>query len=628
MYQALYRKWRPQVFADVVGQEHITTTLMNEIQSGRHSHAYLFTGSRGTGKTTCAKIFAKAVNCEHPVNGDPCNCCETCRNIDNGSVLDVVEIDAASNNGVDNIRDIRDEANFTPVGGRYRVYIIDEVHMLSTGAFNALLKTLEEPPAHVKFILATTEVHKLPATILSRCQRFDFKRIRPEDIAKRISYVADQEGLQLTPEAADLIARLADGALRDALSILDQCIGHSKEITEEVVNEVVGLAGKDYLFSLADCFLRKDSAAALTTIGQLHERSCDMERLCNELTNHYRNLMVAKAVKQPKDLIVCSDQELRAYMDMANRCSMDDILYALDVLGDTLASLRKGLNRRVEMEMAAIRLCSTGDFAEPSSSKRVPSVASAASATAPAVPKASPVAPPVAPEVAPVVPVVPAASAVPESPVVPMPSEIPVAAEEPELPPPPMSEDAPAAIPEEPTPVSNLPSADPTHVSLQEPLPNGLLSTEVWNAIIRETVQTDKALIGSMNSSKAIKRGKQLVLVTDNVLLKRFAVMEPHKTAIYNATFMVLGDYLTPVIGTEEDLEQVETPAPQETPIAQETPESQEAVASKETAVPQAAVSQSAASPQDTTVSQETVDPLDRFLSTATQLGINIDIEE
>lgn len=609
MYQALYRKWRPQVFADVVGQEHITTTLMNEIQSGRHSHAYLFTGSRGTGKTTCAKIFAKAVNCEHPVNGDPCNCCETCRNIDNGSVLDVVEIDAASNNGVDNIRDIRDEANFTPVGGRYRVYIIDEVHMLSTGAFNALLKTLEEPPAHVKFILATTEVHKLPATILSRCQRFDFKRIRPEDIAKRISYVADQEGLQLTPEAADLIARLADGALRDALSILDQCIGHSKEITEEVVNEVVGLAGKDYLFSLADCFLRKDSAAALTTIGQLHERSCDMERLCNELTNHYRNLMVAKAVKQPKDLIVCSDQELRAYMDMANRCSMDDILYALDVLGDTLASLRKGLNRRVEMEMAAIRLCSTGDFAEPSSSKRVPSVAPVASATAPAVPKSSPAAP-VAPAT-PTTPAVPATPAAPASPVVPMPSEIPVAAEEPELPPPPMSEDAPAAIPEEPTPVSNLPSADPTHVSLQEPLPNGLLSTEVWNAIIRETVQTDKALIGSMNSSKAIKRGKQLVLVTDNVLLKRFAVMEPHKTAIYNATFMVLGDYLTPVIGTEEDLEQVEAPAPQE------------AVASKETAVPQ-----ETPAPQDTPASQETVDPLDRFLSTATQLGINIDIEE
>ena len=244
-YQALYRKWRPQVFADVVGQEHVTRTLMNEVRTGRHSHAYLFTGSRGTGKTTCAKIFAKAVNCEHPVNGDPCNCCETCKGIDNGSILDVVEIDAASNNGVDNIREIRDEANFTPVGGKYRVYIIDEVHMLSTGAFNALLKTLEEPPEHVKFVLATTEVHKLPATILSRCQRFDFHRISPEDIAARLNYVAKEEHLDLTPGAANLIARLADGALRDALSILDQCIGQGTSIDEATVNAVVGLAGRD-----------------------------------------------------------------------------------------------------------------------------------------------------------------------------------------------------------------------------------------------------------------------------------------------------------------------------------------------------------------------------------------------
>ncbi|MDO5448424.1 MAG: DNA polymerase III subunit gamma/tau [Clostridia bacterium] len=284
MYQALYRKWRPQVFADVVGQDHITTTLMNEIETGRHSHAYLFTGSRGTGKTTCAKIFAKAVNCEHPINGDPCNECETCKGIDSGAIMDVIEIDAASNNGVDNIRDIRDEANFTPVNGKYRVYIIDEVHMLSTGAFNALLKTLEEPPAHVKFILATTEVHKLPATILSRCQRFDFKRITPEDIAKRLAYVAGEEGLELEADAAMLIARLADGALRDALSILDQCIGHSRHITLDVVNATVGLAGKEYLFALSASILNKDSASALAQINTLHNNSCDMERLCNELT--------------------------------------------------------------------------------------------------------------------------------------------------------------------------------------------------------------------------------------------------------------------------------------------------------------------------------------------------------
>ena len=358
MYQALYRKYRPKVFADVVGQEHVTRTLRNEIRTGRTSHAYLFTGSRGTGKTTCAKIFAKAVNCEHPVDGDPCNECEICKGIDNGSVLDVVEIDAASNNGVDSIRDIRDEANFTPASGKYRVYIIDEVHMLSIGAFNALLKTLEEPPEHVKFILATTEVHKLPATILSRCQRFDFHRISPENIASRVQYVAEQEHLDVTPGAADLIARLADGALRDALSILDQCMGHGTQIDESVVGEVVGLAGKQHLFSLADAILNQDSATALDLINTLHNQSCDMERLCNELINHFRNLMVCKAVSNPQDLIVCSPQELQDYRNSAEQCSMSEIMNVLHVLGETLGFIRKGLHRRADMEMAVIRLCS------------------------------------------------------------------------------------------------------------------------------------------------------------------------------------------------------------------------------------------------------------------------------
>ena len=401
-YQALYRKWRPQVFADVVGQEHVTRTLMNEVRTGRHSHAYLFTGSRGTGKTTCAKIFAKAVNCEHPVNGDPCNCCETCKGIDAGSILDVVEIDAASNNGVDNIREIRDEANFTPVGGKYRVYIIDEVHMLSTGAFNALLKTLEEPPEHVKFVLATTEVHKLPATILSRCQRFDFHRISPEDIAARLTYVAKEENLQLTPGAANLIARLADGALRDALSILDQCIGQSTNIDEATVNAVVGLAGRDYLFQLADSILHRNSAMALAQIDDLYNRSCDMERLCNELINHFRNLMVCKAVKNPKDLIVCSAVELAAYQSVAKKTSMSDILNTLNALGDALVLIRKGLNRRVEMEMALIRLCTDGIYTEnvqdpvpttiPERAK-MPAPAAPAPAEAPATEQAAPDAP-------------------------------------------------------------------------------------------------------------------------------------------------------------------------------------------------------------------------------------------
>ena len=436
-YQALYRKWRPQVFADVVGQEHVTRTLMNEVRTGRHSHAYLFTGSRGTGKTTCAKIFAKAVNCEHPVNGDPCNCCETCKGIDAGSILDVVEIDAASNNGVDNIREIRDEANFTPVGGKYRVYIIDEVHMLSTGAFNALLKTLEEPPEHVKFVLATTEVHKLPATILSRCQRFDFHRISPEDIAARLTYVAKEENLQLTPGAANLIARLADGALRDALSILDQCIGQSTNIDEATVNAVVGLAGRDYLFQLADSILHRNSAMALAQIDDLYNRSCDMERLCNELINHFRNLMVCKAVKNPKGLIVCSAVELAAYQSVAKKTSMSDILNTLNALGDALVLIRKGLNRRVEMEMALIRLCTDGIYTENVQDPVPTTIPERAKMPAPAAPAAEPVSAP-AEDPAPAPAEAPATEqAAPEAP-----------AEEP-------------AAPAEPAPAEALASAEP-----------------------------------------------------------------------------------------------------------------------------------------------------------------------
>ena len=442
-YQALYRKWRPQVFADVVGQEHVTRTLMNEVRTGRHSHAYLFTGSRGTGKTTCAKIFAKAVNCEHPVNGDPCNCCETCKGIDAGSILDVVEIDAASNNGVDNIREIRDEANFTPVGGKYRVYIIDEVHMLSTGAFNALLKTLEEPPEHVKFVLATTEVHKLPATILSRCQRFDFHRISPEDIAARLTYVAKEENLQLTPGAANLIARLADGALRDALSILDQCIGQSTNIDEATVNAVVGLAGRDYLFQLADSILHRNSAMALAQIDDLYNRSCDMERLCNELINHFRNLMVCKAVKNPKDLIVCSAVELAAYQSVAKKTSMSDIMNTLNALGDALVLIRKGLNRRVEMEMALIRLCTDGIYTENVQDPVPTTIPERAKMPAPAAPAAEPVSAP-AEDPAPAPAEAPATEqAAPEAP-----------AEEPAAP-------AEPAVPTEPAPAEALASAEP-----------------------------------------------------------------------------------------------------------------------------------------------------------------------
>ncbi len=358
MYRALYRKWRPQTFSDVVGQKHITVTLQNELKAGKLAHAYLFTGSRGTGKTSCAKILAKAVNCENPVDGNPCNECEVCRGIDSGSILDVVEIDAASNNGVDNIRDLREEANYTPVRAKYRVYIIDEVHMLSVGAFNALLKTLEEPPEHVKFILATTEVHKLPATILSRCQRFDFKRIEPDDIAGRINEVAAGEGFTVDNEAAMLIARVADGGMRDALSLLDQCVGQSEVITAQLVSNVAGFTGRDHLFALADCIKNGDCARALSIINDLHNSSCDMERLCNQLIEHYRNLMIIRSVNEPSGLIVCTASELKQMEDQALSYTLEHIMYILGVLESTSGNLRKGLNRRVETEMAFVRLCS------------------------------------------------------------------------------------------------------------------------------------------------------------------------------------------------------------------------------------------------------------------------------
>lgn len=358
LYQVLYRKWRPRCFSDVAGQEHITSTLSKEIVSGKVSHAYLFTGSRGTGKTTCAKIFAKAVNCLHPVNGDPCNECEICRGIDDGTILDVIELDAASNNGVENIREIIEESNFTPVNARYRVYIIDEVHMLSTGAFNALLKTLEEPPEHVKFVLATTEVHKIPSTILSRCQRFDFHRITPEAIAKRVKYVADNENIDITDDGAYLIARIADGALRDALSLLDRCSGMGGKISTDDISAAAGLAQKGYLFSLVDAIKERDVSASFDIINTLHNNSCDMERLCTELLNHFRNLMIIKTVKNPEELIICIDDDMSLYKAQAESLSLQNILYCLSVIENALVNLKNSINKRIETEMTVVRLCS------------------------------------------------------------------------------------------------------------------------------------------------------------------------------------------------------------------------------------------------------------------------------
>lgn len=357
MYQVLYRKYRPKVFADVYGQEHVTSTLKNEIKENRIAHAYLFTGSRGTGKTTCAKILAKAVNCKNSVDGEPCNECEVCKGLDSGTIYDVVEIDAASNNGVDNIRDLREEANYTPSRGKYRVYIIDEVHMLSTGAFNALLKTLEEPPDHVIFILATTEVHKLPATILSRCQRFDFKRIQPETMSVRLKQVAQLEGMELDDDAAILIARIADGALRDGLSILDQCAGRSKKIDSALVSEVAGLAGHEALYKLTDCICTQNSSSAMTVISELYQNSYDMERLCVEMINHLRNFLIVKTVKDSRGLIICTDDEYNSIILSAENFTLENVIFALDLFQDALTKIKTGANARVELEMAFVKLC-------------------------------------------------------------------------------------------------------------------------------------------------------------------------------------------------------------------------------------------------------------------------------
>ena len=355
-YQALYRKYRPKTFSDVVGQEHITETLKTEISEGKTVHAYLFTGTRGTGKTSCAKILARAVNCLNLKDGDPCLECESCKAITNEQNTDIVEIDAASNNGVEHIRELRDQVGFAPSSSKYRVYIIDEVHMLSPQAFNALLKTLEEPPKHVIFILATTEVHKLPATILSRCQRFDFKRIEMEQICGRIKFVATSEGLTITDDAATLIAAAADGGMRDALSILDLCASANKDINEAVVESVCAMAGNEFLFKLADLIRTQNTEEALLLIDNLYNSSVDMSRLLTDLISHYRDLMIIKTVKGKSKPIVCSASKLKKLEEQAKNFDIKDIMLTIKLLQNTAIAMQNS-NRRTEMEMAVIKLC-------------------------------------------------------------------------------------------------------------------------------------------------------------------------------------------------------------------------------------------------------------------------------
>ncbi|MDD7170714.1 MAG: DNA polymerase III subunit gamma/tau [Faecalibacterium sp.] len=542
MYRALYRKWRPQRFEDVVGQRAIVTALKNQITANRVGHAYLFTGVRGTGKTTCAKIFAKAVNCLHPVNGDPCGECEICRGIDNGSILDVVEMDAASNNGVDDIRDLRDETAYTPSACKYKVYIIDEVHMLSTAAFNALLKTLEEPPAHVIFILATTEIQKVPATILSRCQRYDFTRIGPEDIARRVEYIAGEEKLELTPDGAELIARLADGALRDALSILDTCAGVTAKIDADVVRRMAGVTDRSYLFRISDALEAQDGAAALAQLAQLRQQSVDVKRLTEELIAHYRALMLAALPGGQALLSGVSPEEEALYLEKGPQLGQREAIRAIRALGSALEHMTRGSDQRIELELALFSLSEPPQQMQTVPVQAVPARAAAQPAVVQpfaSAPAAQPFASAPTPQPPiPSVPVVqPAAEPKPVKAEPSVPSEIsveqtsPVQTEElPPLPeePPVQQTETPLPWEEPPTSVEQpaapesvqQPSVPPVQEKTADPVPGksdktvqeGIAPFPYWEQVVQQLQEKDPMLYTYLRKSKAYFDGTRVLI--------------------------------------------------------------------------------------------------------------------
>ena len=545
MYRALYRKWRPQRFEDVVAQRGIVTALRNQIATGRVGHAYLFTGVRGTGKTTCAKIFAKAVNCLHPQNGDPCGECEICRGIDNGSILDVVEMDAASNNGVDDIRDLRDETAYTPSACHYKVYIIDEVHMLSTAAFNALLKTLEEPPAHVIFILATTEIQKVPATILSRCQRYDFTRIGPEDIAQRVEYIAGQEGLELSGEGAELISRLADGAMRDALSILDTCAGVTAKIDADVVRRMAGVTDRSYLFHISDALEAQDAAAALAQLAQLRQQSVDVKRLTEELIAHYRALMLAALPGGQALLSGVSPEEEKLYLEKGPQMGQREAIRAIRALGNALEHMTRGSDQRIELELALFSLSEppqqvavqavpaarpavpAQEAPRPFASAPVKPFVSAPAASAPVQePSVEPAPmqqsePEPAPQ--PVEPSKAEAAASAEEELPPLPEEPPVTSEAP----PPWDEPAPAAPPQRetpPAPAREVPvvqpqpepkpeyTADPALNKPRKVAAEGINPFPQWAEVIKLLQEQDPMLYTYLKKSKGYFDGTRVLI--------------------------------------------------------------------------------------------------------------------
>lgn len=486
-YTALYRKYRPSTFSQVVGQEHITQTLKAQLSAGKIFHAYLFTGTRGTGKTSCAKILSKAVNCLNPIGGDPCGQCEACKAIAGGEVMDIVEIDAASNNSVDNIRELREQIQFTPANAKYRVYIIDEVHMLTISAFNALLKTLEEPPAHVIFVLATTEVHKLPATILSRCQRFDFKRIEPAIIKDQIQFVADNEDFTVSDNAALMIASIADGGMRDALSVLDLCVAASNDVTEDIVASVCGMAGDEYLVKFADYIKAGNCGLALELINELYNNSVDMLRLCQELINHFRNLLIVKTVKGQRP-IVCSSAHLQVLENQALQFEIADIMRVLRFLQEATANMQTG-NRRAEMELTLVKLCSPrycDDFESlerrvAALENRTQSVAKVADICAPIEDSAVPIA---------------------QEEEMPLPEELPI----------------------------DEHFAEPLLKPAEDNLPDGKLEGNVWKNILAELSKSVPLISGILNGSSAYVDGQFLLIETEN---RQFAELMNGKNNLY-----------------------------------------------------------------------------------------------
>lgn len=502
MYRALYRKWRPQRFADVVGQTAIVTALQNQISAGRIGHAYLFTGTRGTGKTTCAKIFAKAVNCLDTSSPDPCGECEICKGIDSGSVMDIIEMDAASNNGVDDIRDLRDEVAYLPSVCKYKVYIIDEVHMLSTAAFNALLKTMEEPPEHVIFILATTEVQKVPVTILSRCQRYDFTRITADDIAGRLLYVAGQEKIELDENAAQLIGRLADGAMRDALSILDTCAGVDNHVDEALVRRMAGVTDRGYLFEISDAIAAGDSVTALEKIAELRQQSVDMRRLCMELAGHYRNLMLCALPGGTSLLTGISPEEEAAYTQRRD-FSQREAIRAVNAFGSALEKMSRGTDQRIELELAIFSLTQPETAATPVITQQPAPAAPAAPQAFASAPRTYTAAPPVqaAPSVVP--PVV-------------QPQSVPAAA--PDDVPPPIDDDPPFLQPElkpapqqTPAPVPPA-SAAPAPRKAEPPRQAGPLEPfAFWPAVLADLEENDAMLISFLRGTRAYCDGKRVL---------------------------------------------------------------------------------------------------------------------